>query len=674
MGHIRNTLITTLAVVSAAAPLALATAAGAETDIVDTVELAPGGDQVDVAHDPETGRSVVVWQLDGDIEAVLLDADGDVLHGPVDVASPPGGRDARRPVVERSDDAWLVAFESDEAPSADDEYEIRTRYLTDDLLLGPTSAITTAANAAQDEVAPELAWLPGAGQFVVTWHGSVPFGGGRFEAIRARPLTALGAPDGPQTTVMVELFATSDDHRISHPAIGSNPDGSGALVAAFGDLPAAGLGAGEFELIARAVDAEGQPTDPVRRVSHLGVDGAQNNSSALNVRTPSVAALGDGYLVASRGDDGDGERVFGRLVDPAGLTIDTDEQPLLDDRATYTVEVTSDGDGGAIIATTGSAGGDTFTLAQRVTTQGSSIAATTDIAVIGTPLNGAVDVAGDEHRAVVAYVSTSANAVIIEESTPVVVPPPADADGYWMVEADGSLHAFGDAPNLPDVDPAPASQVIDLDVTPSGAGLWALDSSGTVHALGDATFLGDAVGVLPAGESPIALAPTPSGDGYWIFSDAGRVLTFGDAAHHGDLLALSLNGPIIDAVPTVTGDGYWMLGTDGGVFALGDATFHGSTGDMVLNEPAVGLVPDPDGEGYWFVASDGGVFAFDADFLGSMGGTPLNAPVVGMISYGDGYAMVATDGGAFVFSTEPFLGSLGSTPLDAPVTALTALG
>jgi hypothetical protein len=45
----------------------------------------------------------------------------------------------------------------------------------------------------------------------------------------------------------------------------------------------------------------------------------------------------------------------------------------------------------------------------------------------------------------------------------------------------------------------------------------------------------------------------------------------------------------------------------------------------------VGLATTPDGHGYWEVASDGGIFAFgDASFYGSMGGTPLNKPIVGM--------------------------------------------
>jgi hypothetical protein len=36
------------------------------------------------------------------------------------------------------------------------------------------------------------------------------------------------------------------------------------------------------------------------------------------------------------------------------------------------------------------------------------------------------------------------------------------------------------------------------------------------------------------------------------------------------------------------------------------------------------------GSGYRFVASDGGIFSYNAPFYGSMGGKPLNKPVVGM--------------------------------------------
>ena len=63
----------------------------------------------------------------------------------------------------------------------------------------------------------------------------------------------------------------------------------------------------------------------------------------------------------------------------------------------------------------------------------------------------------------------------------------------------------------------------------------------------------------------------------------------------------------------------------------------------------------------------GGIFAFDAPFHGSMGGTKLNQPISGMVTYGDGYLMVGADGGIFNFSSLPFSGSLGDKP---PVVAV----
>ena len=103
---------------------------------------------------------------------------------------------------------------------------------------------------------------------------------------------------------------------------------------------------------------------------------------------------------------------------------------------------------------------------------------------------------------------------------------------------------------------------------------------------------------------------------------------------------------------TPSGNGYWEVASDGGIFSFGDAAFHGSMGGMPLNAPIVGMAATPSGNGYWEVASDGGIFSFgDAAFHGSMGGTPLNAPIVGMAATpsGDGYWEVASDGGLFAF-------------------------
>ncbi len=76
--------------------------------------------------------------------------------------------------------------------------------------------------------------------------------------------------------------------------------------------------------------------------------------------------------------------------------------------------------------------------------------------------------------------------------------------------------------------------------------------------------------------------------------------------------------------------GYYEVASDGGIFTFGTATFHGSMGGQPLNKPIVAMAEDPATGGYWEVASDGGIFAFTAPFYGSMGGTPINRPVVGI--------------------------------------------
>ena len=123
--------------------------------------------------------------------------------------------------------------------------------------------------------------------------------------------------------------------------------------------------------------------------------------------------------------------------------------------------------------------------------------------------------------------------------------------------------------------------------------------------------------------------------------------------------------------PAPPAHGYWLVGSDGGVFSFGSAQFHGSMGGIPLQRPVVGIVPTKDLGGYWLDASDGGVFSFgDTQFYGSIpglgihpagSGVPqsLDAPVVGMVPSRDqgGYFMVASDGGVFAFGDAHFAGS-----------------
>ena len=77
---------------------------------------------------------------------------------------------------------------------------------------------------------------------------------------------------------------------------------------------------------------------------------------------------------------------------------------------------------------------------------------------------------------------------------------------------------------------------------------------------------------------------------------------------------------------TPDNQGYYLVASDGGVFTFGDAHFQGSMGGKPLNKPVVGMAVDAATSGYWLTAADGGVFAFDAPFLGSTGAMHLNAP------------------------------------------------
>jgi len=126
----------------------------------------------------------------------------------------------------------------------------------------------------------------------------------------------------------------------------------------------------------------------------------------------------------------------------------------------------------------------------------------------------------------------------------------------------------------------------------------------------------------------------------------------------------------IGAVEAIQLGGYYEAASDGGIFAF-DSPFLGSMGGKPLNKPIVGMAVDPATGGYYEVASDGGIFAFDAPFLGSMGGKPLNKPIVGMAvdPASGGYYEVASDGGIFAFDA-PFEGSMGGVPLNAPIAGM----
>ena len=97
----------------------------------------------------------------------------------------------------------------------------------------------------------------------------------------------------------------------------------------------------------------------------------------------------------------------------------------------------------------------------------------------------------------------------------------------------------------------------------------------------------------------------------------------------------------VDPSPNVVAYGYLnsVACTSGsGCFSTGFAITGSNNNNTVIEPLTEQLVLPPSAtQGLWASGSDGGVFAFgSAAFYGSMGGTHLNAPIVGMASTPDG--------------------------------------
>lgn len=173
-------------------------------------------------------------------------------------------------------------------------------------------------------------------------------------------------------------------------------------------------------------------------------------------------------------------------------------------------------------------------------------------------------------------------------------------------------------------------------------------------------------------EYPGGMAVAKDGSIYvtnWTILDGSDDPNLPPGANVGGEIVRVSDDSVADQVGASYG-GYREVASDGGVFTFGNFGFYGSMGGTKLNEPVVGIASTPLSPGYWEVASDGGIFSFGtASFYGSMGGKPLNAPIVGIASTPDGrgYLEFASDGGVFAFGDAGYYGSMGGTKLNKPI-------
>ncbi len=200
---------------------------------------------------------------------------------------------------------------------------------------------------------------------------------------------------------------------------------------------------------------------------------------------------------------------------------------------------------------------------------------------------------------------------------------------------------------------------------PAAGGTTVTVSGSNLSGVGEVDFGNGNAGVIQSVSSSSVTVSTPASPTRgWATTDV--IVKAGD-----DALGFDGSMPFTYLGPR----GYWTVASDGGIFAFGQMGFYGSMGGKPLDQPIVGMAPTPSSQGYWLVASDGGVFAFgDAVFHGSTGNIKLDKPVVGMAATpdGGGYWLVASDGGVFAFGDAVFHGSTGNIKLDKPIVGMAA--
>ena len=176
-----------------------------------------------------------------------------------------------------------------------------------------------------------------------------------------------------------------------------------------------------------------------------------------------------------------------------------------------------------------------------------------------------------------------------------------DGRSYWVLLVQssglGSVAPLGDAPYFGDeviVNAAHNGQPVGMAATPDGDGYWIVDSDGGVFNFGNAPFLGS-LGSRRLTAPIVGMAPTADGRGYWLVGADGGVFAFGDARFAGSMASVPLAQPVVGIAADRTSGGYWLAAADGGVFSFGGAPFFGSMAGRRLNRPVFAIVPVPPG-------------------------------------------------------------------------------
>lgn len=187
--------------------------------------------------------------------------------------------------------------------------------------------------------------------------------------------------------------------------------------------------------------------------------------------------------------------------------------------------------------------------------------------------------------------------------------------GYWVVDDVGNVYAFGDCRkyyrNADSRDIPLISRVRAIEPHPDGLGYWTLQTNGRLIAYGSAAHHGDLYTDGQRIGDAWDFTPTDTGNGYWILRRNGEVSAFGDAIYQGNAQTRAACYTHFKSeqywgmgIAGHDADGYWIVDGRGEVTARGSATHYGDTGgDGVLvgllsSSYFLRIIASHTGEGY----------------------------------------------------------------------------
>lgn len=187
--------------------------------------------------------------------------------------------------------------------------------------------------------------------------------------------------------------------------------------------------------------------------------------------------------------------------------------------------------------------------------------------------------------------------------------PNRHSNGYYLLRRNGVVESHGFATNYGSkswVQPPSWWSVeqdsakiggMSIETHPTLDGYWVVDGNGDVEAFGDVPDHGSwpyfREGMNTGHDTVSSLRRNEDGSGYWIVTGSGILQEFGACANHGEFEAtgntniMSLyegyREQIWGIAPTASGGGYWFVRADGEIIPWGDADYFGQPGSVGIS-------------------------------------------------------------------------------------------